>query len=142
MSAIKIDISAAFRTRWYEYAVRFVFGGVVTVAAGLIAKKVGPSVGGLFLAFPAIFPAGATLIDKHEKQKKRHAGLRTGIRGRMAASLDARGAAMGSVGLIVFALVVWRVLNRESITIALGLAVVAWFATSTSLWYGRRFIRS
>jgi hypothetical protein len=30
----------------------------------------GPRVGGLFLAFPAIFPASATLVEKHEKQKK------------------------------------------------------------------------
>ena len=35
------------------------------------AKRYGPGVAGLFLAFPAIFPAGATLIEKHEKEKKR-----------------------------------------------------------------------
>jgi hypothetical protein len=32
---------------------------------GLIAARFGPVVGGLFLAFPAIFPASATLIEKH-----------------------------------------------------------------------------
>jgi hypothetical protein len=41
----------------HEFAVRFLFGGFCTVAAGLIAKRFGPSIGGLFLAFPAIFPA-------------------------------------------------------------------------------------
>jgi hypothetical protein len=30
---------------------------------GLLAKKFGSTVGGLFLAFPAIFPASATLIE-------------------------------------------------------------------------------
>jgi hypothetical protein len=40
-------------------------GGVVTVVAGLLAKHYGPVFGGLFLAFPAIFPASATLVDKH-----------------------------------------------------------------------------
>jgi hypothetical protein len=41
----------------HEWAVRFLFGGAVCVAAGLIARRFGPGVGGLFLAFPAIFPA-------------------------------------------------------------------------------------
>ena len=48
---IKFDISALGRTRWYEYALRFIFGGAVTVAAGLIANSYGPVFGGLFLAF-------------------------------------------------------------------------------------------
>jgi Protein of unknown function (DUF3147) len=72
---IEIDPSALKKTRWYEFAVRFLFGGLITAATGLIAKKFGPGVGGLFLAFPAIFPASATLIEKHEKQKKERAGL-------------------------------------------------------------------
>ena len=67
---IKADPAALRKTTWQEYAIRFVAGGLVTVMAGLIAKKFGPGVGGLFLAFPAIFPAAATLIEKHEKEKK------------------------------------------------------------------------
>jgi hypothetical protein len=35
----------------------------------------GPAVVGLFLAFPAIFPASATLIEKHERQRKQRQGL-------------------------------------------------------------------
>jgi Protein of unknown function (DUF3147) len=50
--------------------VRFLFGGICTVGAGLIARRYGPGIGGLFLAFPAIFPASATLIQTHEKEKK------------------------------------------------------------------------
>ena len=61
-------------TKWYEYAIRFVFGGSITVMAGVIAEKFGPVVGGLFLAFPAIFPASATLVEKHERQKRREMG--------------------------------------------------------------------
>jgi uncharacterized membrane protein (GlpM family) len=41
--------------RWYEYASRFIFGGLATAIAGVIAKEYGPSVGGLFLAFPQFF---------------------------------------------------------------------------------------
>jgi hypothetical protein len=71
---IEINIAALGRSKWYEYLVRFAFGGAVTAIAGMIAKRYGPGVGGLFLAFPAIFPATATLLEKHEKQKKERAG--------------------------------------------------------------------
>jgi hypothetical protein len=36
-------------------------GGLVTVITGIVAKNWGPVIGGLFLAFPAIFPASATI---------------------------------------------------------------------------------
>ena len=47
----------------------------MTVVAGLIAARFGPVIGGLFLAFPAIFPASATLIEKHVRERKEKAGL-------------------------------------------------------------------
>src|SRR5579862_9859147 len=99
MTTIRMDVSAAQKTKWHEYAVRFVLGGFITVAAGLIAKQFGPAIGGLFLAFPAIFPASATLVDRHEREKKARAGLNGSVRGILAAALDARGAMMGSIGL-------------------------------------------
>ena len=68
---IGLDVSSMQHFRWRDYAVRFVFGGIVTALAGLIATRYGPGVAGLFLAFPAIFPAGATLIEKQEREKKR-----------------------------------------------------------------------
>ena len=62
---IKINLAGLKETKWHEYAIRFLFGGLVTVATGFIAKAFGPTVGGVFLAFPAIFPATATLIATH-----------------------------------------------------------------------------
>jgi hypothetical protein len=59
-----LDLSGLQKTRFGEYAIRFVFGGAVTVATGVIAKKFGPVVGGLFLAFPAIFPASANSAEE------------------------------------------------------------------------------
>lgn len=50
-----------------DYAVRFVFGGAITVAAGLIGARWGPVVGGLFLAFPSILAATLTMIAKHSR---------------------------------------------------------------------------
>ena len=46
-------------TKGYEYALRFVLGGLATVFTGLIASFFGPVAGGLFLAFPAIFCAAS-----------------------------------------------------------------------------------
>jgi len=80
------------------------FGGLVTAIAGVIAKQFGAAVGGLFLAFPAIFPASATLIEETREAKEGKKGLHGAPRGREAASMDAGGAAMGSIGLLLFAL--------------------------------------
>jgi hypothetical protein len=79
---IQVDLSTLGQTKWYQYAIRFLFGGLITAVAGIIAKKFGPGIGGLFLAFPAIFPASATLIEKHEREKKESHGLRGKKRGR------------------------------------------------------------
>jgi len=84
---IRFDPSALRQTKWHEYAVRFLLGGLITAVAGVIAKKFGPSLGGLFLAFPAIFPASATLIEKHEKQKTEKEGLQGIQRAREATSV-------------------------------------------------------
>jgi uncharacterized membrane protein (GlpM family) len=136
---MKVDASVIGQTKWYEYAIRFLFGGLITAVAGIIAKKYGPGIGGLFLAFPAIFPASATLIEKHEKQKKEKNGL-TGTRhGREAASIDAAGSAMGSVGLFVFALLVWQFAPRYSVGTVLTGATLAWLISSVLIWHvGKR----
>src|SRR6201986_5162891 len=107
---VKFKLSSLRRTRWYEIALRFLFGGLATVATGIIAKSYGPVIGGLFLAFPAIFPAAATLVEKHVKEKKKKANIDGANRSRSAVALEARGTAMGSVGLVLFALLVWRFL--------------------------------
>ena len=131
---IKFDFSALRRTRWYEYALRFFFGGAVTVVAGMIAKRYGPVFGGLFLAFPAIFPASATLMEKHETEKKRRAGIIDNTRGRKAAALDARGATLGSVALGCFGLAVWWLLPRCNVGLSLLAALATWLALSLSFW--------
>ena len=66
---VKFDLSALAATKWHEYGTRFFFGGAITVIAGLLAKEFRPVFGGLFLAFPAIFPASATMVEKHEREK-------------------------------------------------------------------------
>ncbi len=131
---VSLDLSVPARTTWYEYGVRFLFGGAITLITGLLAKRYGPVFGGLFLAFPAIFPASATLVEKHEREKKQAAGTSRTIRGRQAAALDARGATMGSAGLMVFAFVVWKLLPTWNSAATLLTALVAWFVVSFLIW--------
>ena len=127
---VTFDMSALEKTRWNEYGVRFLFGGAITVIAGLLAKRFGPIFGGLFLAFPAIFPASATLVEKHEREKKRKAGIMNTTRGRQAAALDARGAVMGSFGLACFAFLVWKSLPVWNAEIVLLTALSLWLGVS------------
>jgi hypothetical protein len=131
---IRFDTSTLRQTRWYEYAARFVFGGAISAIAAIISKKFGPEVGGLFLAFPAIFPASATLIEKYELEKKERKGLHGIIRGRTAVGVDAAGAAMGTGGLLVFALLVWKLLPNYASWAVLGGATIAWLGVSVSIW--------
>jgi hypothetical protein len=135
---ISFDWSALARTRWYEYGVRFLFGGAITVVTGLLSKRYGPVFGGLLLAFPAILPASATLVEKHEREKKQAAGILQTIRGRQAAALEARDAAMGSIGLAVFAFVAWKLLPTGSGAATLFKALVAWFVVSFLVWRLRK----
>ena len=135
---IEIDFSALRKTKWHEYAVRFVFGGCVTAVAAIIAAKYGPVIGGLFLACPAIFPASATLIDKHEKQRKQRLGLLGTERGRQSAGVDAAGAAMGSIGLAVFGAVTSKFLLQYRSWAVLLSATFAWLLISISLWQLRK----
>lgn len=124
----------------HEWIIRFVAGGVVCVIAGLIANQYGPEMGGLFLAFPAIFPAGASLVEAHEKQHKARIGRDGTMRGRQIAALDAFGAAMGCVGLIGFGLLFWLWSPHTSSITALLLATLVWLTLAVGVWLLRRKI--
>jgi Protein of unknown function (DUF3147) len=133
-----LDFSSLKEAHWWQFAVRFFLGGAVTVCTGLIAQRFGPVVGGLFLAFPAIFPATATLIERHETEKKSKAGIDGRARGRKAAALDAAGAVLGGWGMLCFGCAAWLALPRYSMALALAWAALLWLIVSASLWWGRR----
>lgn len=100
---------------------------------GLIGAKWGPGVGGLFLAFPAMLCASATLVQSHERRRKKEAGLEGAKRGRNAASLDAAGAALGSIALAAFALTT-LVMVHSAPWGSLAFASLAWTATACCTW--------
>ena len=110
------------------------FGGLVTVIATLIAEKCGPVIGGLFLAFPGIFPAAVSLVEKH-KTKRESEVAKIGVSsGRAEASVEATGASAGTWGLAAFALVVWKESATRPLPMMLVCAGSAWIVVSWAAW--------
>jgi hypothetical protein len=107
--------------RLWDLAIRFGFGGAVTVTTELIARTFGPEIAGLFLAFPAILPASLTLIRQNE--------------GPGAAANDALGATVGSISLSVFAICVWKGVSAHTAATALFGAAILWIVTGGLLWW-------
>lgn len=130
---VRFKVSAVKDSRWSELLLRFFLGGFATVAAGVAGNVWGPVVGGLFLAVPAIFFASATMIERHERERKEEKGMKGRKRGRNAAALDAAGAGLGSAGLVAFGAVVW-LLAPVAAAGSLALATIVWFAVSALLW--------
>ena len=116
----RVRPGALKKTNAWEFIVRFALGGAITAATGVVAHAYGPSVGGLFLAFPAILPASLTLVTEHD--------------GRREATDDARGACLGTLGLLAFATVVWLTGSRWPAAVVLALATVAWSITCGAAW--------
>jgi hypothetical protein len=137
---VKASPSTLKDGQWYEYLIRFVLGGMATVATGVISSQFGAPVGGLFLALPAIFCASATLIEKHEQRRKREAGLDGRRRGQQAAALDAAGAALGSIGMLGFALIFSLLVERQAPSAFLA-ALAGWCVISVAAWWGWRHVR-
>ena len=135
---ISVSFSGLSQTTALEVLLRFGLGGLVTAVAGMIAMQFGPVIGGLFLAFPSIFPAAATIVEKHEAKKKQKAGRRGKKRGRSAAGADAAGAALGSVGLLGFGLIVWKLAPTYGRGLVLGGACLMWFSIALLCWLIRK----
>jgi hypothetical protein len=131
-------LSAIKGIKPHEWILRFVFGGAVCVIAGLIAARFGPVIGGFFLAFPAIFPASASLVEAHEEEHKARAGFIGTNRGRVVAAIDALGTAMGCIGLAGFALVFWIWLPRAGSAQTFVLATLVWLTLSVGVWLLRK----
>jgi hypothetical protein len=95
-----------------DWLIRFAFGAGVSGIAAIIAKLFGPQIGGLFLAFPAILLASLTLVAKDDGPRQ--------------ARNDARGATLGALGLIGFAVVGAATMRRWPPWAALLAATAAW----------------
>lgn len=130
---VRVRLQALKQSSWQELIIRFLLGGAAAILAGIVANYLGPAFGGLFLAFPAVFCASATLIEQHERSRKEQRGLRGSQRGRGAAALDASGAAVASIGMAAFGACVW--LFAAWPALAMCVAAAAWAAISYLLWW-------
>lgn len=62
-------------------------------------------------------------------------------RGSVAAGIDVVGAAMGTLGLIAFAILIWRFLPTHSSAAILTIAELAWLAISVLAWRVRKAMK-
>jgi membrane protein YqaA with SNARE-associated domain len=138
---IRADTSKLKQLDWWQFGIRFVLGGLITAVAGILAEKLGPAIGGLFLAFPAIFSASVTLVEKNERENKQKKGLTGDERGRAAAMLDAYGAALGSIALMLFAVLIWLQVTRHAPWRVLLEATAVWIAGAVTAWTIARRLR-
>jgi hypothetical protein len=107
-------------TRFRDYAIRFAFGGTISVVAALIGAVLKEPIGGIFTAFPAIMLASLTLIDKAEDREH--------------ASYDAVGAVLGAVGFIACAFFISRTLGQWPVAASLGMGILIWLVVSVGLY--------
>lgn len=107
-----IDMSQLRDIRWQDLAIRFAFGAVISVIAGIVGLNIGERIGGILLAFPAILPATLTLIDKRQgKERSFH---------------DLQGTVAGAFGLVGFGIVASVTFGHFNVLIVLVLAFLAW----------------
>jgi hypothetical protein len=137
MVRLKLQLDSLRETTAMEYATRFLFGGAVTVLASLIAEHYGPVIGGLFFAFPGIFPPGISLTEKHKIEREKEAGQEGTRSARGEAAVEATGASCGALGLVVFALVLWKGTEPHGLIPTLICAGAAWTAISWAAWWLR-----
>jgi hypothetical protein len=108
-----------------DLVIRFVAGGLTSVASGVVTLMFGPRAGGVFLAFPAILAASLTLIEEQEDS--------------LEAREDARGAVVGGCALTAFAGVAALTLDHIVPALALVLAACAWLVVALAgyflLWW-------
>jgi uncharacterized membrane protein (GlpM family) len=117
---MNMDFSQFKKIKMQDYAVRFLFGGAVSVLAALIAQWTTGRIGGIFTTFPAILLASLTIINKQEDKE--------------AAAADARGGVVGSIGLVITAIVLSVTLGLLLPALSLLLALAIWLVCSIGLY--------
>ncbi len=107
--------------------IRFGAGAAASLLAALVSTFFGSRTAGPLLALPAILIASLTLIADED-------GLRAAID-------DSRGAVLGGIGLVGFAVVVWQGFGHLATWLVLVLATLAWAVVSMLLYGAQRLVR-
>jgi uncharacterized membrane protein YfcA len=123
---IRFDPGALRQMSKQQALIRFGAGAGASLVAALVSQFAGSRPAGPLLALPAILIASLTLIADDD-------GLR-------AAVDDSRGAVLGALGLVVFAVIGWRLLDHLPTELALVLATAGWAAVSLLLYAAQRLV--
>jgi hypothetical protein len=103
-----------------DLLIRFVAGGLTSIAAGALTLAFGARFGGIMLGFPAILAASLTLIEEQEDSEH--------------AREDARGAVAGGCAMAAFALAAALSLGHLGAAVALAIAAAAWVFSAFTLY--------
>lgn len=117
---IALHLGKLREVNWGEVGIRFAFGAAVSLVAGVVGVLVGAAAGGLWLAFPAILPAGLTLVEHKENRRQ--------------AERDVRGAILGAVGMVAFAVAVYIGVPLVGGLVAVLVALVVWVVVTLGLY--------
>ena len=120
VSRPSLDPSKLRQIKVKDYAIRFAFGGAVSVIAALLGHWVTPRFGGVFTAFPAILLASLTLIGEEE--------------GREKSAEDAEGGVLGALAFVGIAAFIAATLAYLSGAASLFLALLIWLVVAVSLY--------
>jgi hypothetical protein len=125
---IRVRTAELGQTSLRDWLVRFGFGGGVSALAGAVSVLAGPTIGGMFLAFPAISLASLTLVAKED--------------GVPQARNDARGAGLGTLGLLAFAVVIAVTITRWPLWAAFTAAIMVWALFAIGAYLLARMLRA
>lgn len=120
VSRPSVEIARLRQIRFRDYAIRFVFGGTISVLAALLGQWVTPRFGGVFTAFPAILLASLTLIGKKD--------------GHEASAEDAEGGVLGAIAFVAIACFIAVTLASISGAASLCLSLLIWVALAVGLY--------
>ena len=120
ISRPQFDLGKLRHIRPKDYAIRFLFGGTISVIVALLANFTTPRFGGVFAAFPAVLLASLTLIGEHE-------GIEPSVE-------DAQGAVLGALALVATAAYIAATLIRMPGVVSLLSALVLWLVLAVALY--------
>ena len=116
----RVEFSRLRNIKLHEYAIRFMFGGTISVICAIIGHQTNSYLGGVFTAFPAILLASLTLIGHHD--------------GDGQSSEDAEGGVLGALAFIPTALLIAFLLPKVAGSVALVLSLLFWFVVSCGVY--------
>lgn len=127
-----LELGRLRKVKVKDFAIRFAFGGAISVIAAVLGHLVTTRFGGVFTAFPAILVASLTLINQKDGTEPSAENAEGGVAGALALALTALVLALTLAALtgalsLLLALAVWLVLAVAFY--ALGV-MIGWLRTT------------